>query len=202
MRLRWSLRSMVGPSISRGPRFRSITMAAESCTTTSIWASMPIAKRLWTLSAPGQSRNWSAANVWSSSASSTTASKSTWPKLRSTRLAWTPRKICSGWRRFCVEGLSERLSFDRLMFARPQLGRSDPLSDRRMRVEKPFDELRRLALGEILVGELLHRASEGRNRGDVFPGVTIGLALVTARDCVQSGHQQKTEDRYNQHDER
>src|SRR5271157_4707029 len=192
MRLRWSLRSMVGRSISRGRQFRSIAMVAGSCTTTSIWASTLIGKLRWTISAPGQSRRWSAANAWSSSASSTTASQSTWLKRRSTQ--W-------GWRRFCV-GLSERLSFDRLVFARPRLGLSDPLPNRRMRVEKPFDELRRLALGEILVGELLHRASEGRNRGDVFPGVTISLALVTARDCVQSGHQQKTEDRYNQHDER
>src|SRR5208337_3087479 len=110
--------------------------------------------------------------------------------------------ICSGWKRSCVDGLSERLDFRLRLLARPRLGRSDPLPNRRMRMEKPFDELRRLALGEILVGELLHRADEGRDRRNVFPGVAIGLALVTARDGVQSGHQQKTEDRYNQHDER
>src|SRR5271157_516315 len=202
MRLKWSSGSTARRSTFPARRFRSIAMAADRCATTSTWASTPIAELRWMPSAPGQSLNWSAANGWSSSASWTTASQSTWPKRRSTRLAWTPKTICSGWKRSCVEGLSERLSFDRLVFARPRLGRSNPLPNRRMRVEKPFDELRRLALSEILVGELLHRANEGRDRGNVFPGITIGLALMSARDCVQSGHQQKTEDRYNQHDER
>src|SRR5208337_5003579 len=59
-----------------------------------------------------------------------------------------------------------------------------------------------LALCEILVGQLLHRGDEGLNRGEVLPGVAIGLALMASRKSIQGRHQQKTENRYHQHHER
>ena len=70
--------------------------------TTSISASMPIAKLRWMRSAPGRNRPWSAANAWSSFAFSITASRSTSPKRRSIPWAWTRKTICDGSKRFCA----------------------------------------------------------------------------------------------------
>ena len=69
-------------------------------------------------------------------------------------------------------------------------------------MEEPLNELRWLALGQVLVGQLLHGADERLNCGNVFPGVTVSFAFVAARDGIQRRHQQKAEDRRHQHDER
>ncbi len=69
-------------------------------------------------------------------------------------------------------------------------------------MEEHLDHFVRLALGEILVGQLLHGADEGRDGRSVFPGVAVGFALVRARDRIQRRHQQKSQNCRHQDDER
>src|ERR1019366_1147741 len=170
---------MAERSTFRGRPFLSIATAARSFAATSTSASMLIASQPSTRSARGLSRNWSAANVWNSYASSITAWQSTWLRRRSTRWAWTRKKICGAWKGFCAKGnLAKRLGCGLRLLIRPCLGCSDSLSDRRMRVKNAFDELRRLALRQVLIGQLLHRADEGGDGGNIFPRITVRFPFL------------------------
>ena len=71
-----------------------------------------------------------------------------------------------------------------------------------MRVEEPFHPLGRRALGQVLVGQLVHRGNERAHAGDRLKAVAIGLALVEARIRIEHGHQEKRQHRRNQHQER
>src|ERR1019366_6814568 len=161
--------------------FLSIATVAGRCAATSTSASMLIASQPSMRSAHGQSRNWNAASAWSSYASSIMASQSTWLRRRSTRWAWTRKRICGAWKGFCAKGaLAKRLGCGLRLLVRPQLGCGDSLADRQMRVKEPFDELRRLALRPGLIGQLLHRADEGSDGGNILPRITVRFPFMAA----------------------
>src|ERR1019366_804319 len=170
---------MAERSTFRERPFLSIATVAGRCAATSTSASMLIASQPSTRSARGLSRNWNAASAWSSYASSTMASQSTSPKLLSTPWAWTRKKICGAWKGFCAKGnLAKRLGCGLRLLIRPCLGCGDSLADRRMRVEEALDDLRRLALRQVLIGQLLHRADEGGDGGNILPRITVRFPFM------------------------
>src|SRR5664279_5185762 len=172
---------MAERSTFRERPFLSIATVAGRCAATSTSASMLIAKPLLMPSAGGQSRSWSAASVWNNYAFSITAWQSTWLRRHSTRWAWTRKKICSEWRGFCAKGsLAKRLGCGLRLLIRPCLGCGDSLANRRMRVEEALDDLRRFALRQVLIGQLLHRADEGGDGGNILPRVTVRLPFMAA----------------------
>src|SRR5271170_578344 len=93
-------------------------------------------------------------------------------KSRDDKLRTMPRK-----------GPALRRLFLRLL-ACPRFGCRNAFTNRRVRVEEPLNELVRLALGKILIGELLHRADKRRDGGRILPRVSVCLALMVARDRI------------------
>src|SRR5208282_3469270 len=167
-------------------------MIAMACVhdTTNILGSMAIVRTRWTSSCAGRSRRSSAASDWSSCAFSRTGFRFTWRKRHSTPSASTQKRMCGGWKRFCVVGVD----FGRvLVLFRPGFGGGDSLGDRRMRVEQPLNPAGRRFFGEILLGQLIHRRNEGFDASHRLEAIAVGLALVEAGVGVERGHQQERE---------
>src|ERR1700722_19064448 len=116
---------------------------------------------------------------------------------------WIPKRICSGWPKFCF-GINFIFLTDTKEFCRLPLRaytlRASPLfrsrhSPRNCRVgvEQQFYPLRRSALRQVLLCELVHRRDERLDADDRFESIAIRLPLVIAREGIYGGHQQKGE---------
>src|SRR5438270_673297 len=74
--------------------------------------------------------------------------------------------------------------------------------DRRMGMKQPLYPLRRSALGQILIRELVHGRDKWFDTGDGFERIPVRLALVVTRIGVECRHQQKRQHNGDEHEQR
>ena len=99
------------------------------------------------------------------------------PRVREARISDAPRSE-----------VPRRSEVRRLSLRRKRLRRRDAFADRRMAVEQPLDDLRRMLLGQVLRAEPAHRRDERAGIPRQVEREAIGAPLVGARHGVRDRH--------------
>src|ERR1700722_4661661 len=175
------------------PPFHSIGTAASRATS-SISDSMPTASPRSIFLRASPNPRWRKVSGWNNCVSWRTESQSMSARHLTILWVWIPKRICSGWPKFCF-GINFIFLTDTKEFCRLPLRayslRASPLfrsrhSPRNCRVgvEQQFYPLRRSALRQVLLCELIHRRDERLDADDRFESIAIRLPLVIAREGI------------------